>query len=218
MSKHQAIITTIIPVKPFSEAKTRLSPVLTINERANLSRYLFLRTLKIVIPISNVIVVSRSKTILRLAEEKGAWPIPEPNNNLNEAIQLGLAHAKKKASSGYLILPTDLPCLNSKALAKLMAIGLGETPQVVITPCQQESGTNALFLNPADIIPPRFGPNSFTKHTIEAKQRGVPLHIHRSPDLAFDLDTPKNWQQFVDMMPTDFSPEWYQIAMSNVSS
>ena len=70
MRKQKAMIITVIPVKPFSEAKTRLADVLNATQRAELSRQLFLRTLKIATGLSTVIVVSRSKVVRQLAQQE----------------------------------------------------------------------------------------------------------------------------------------------------
>jgi 2-phospho-L-lactate guanylyltransferase len=60
---------------------------------------------------------------------------------------------------------------------------------VTVAPCF-DGGTGALVLRPPNIIPPRFGPDSFTRHETLAQEAGVPGLRCQVPGLAWDLDRP----------------------------
>jgi 2-phospho-L-lactate guanylyltransferase len=70
---------------------------------------------------------------------------------------------------------------------------------VVIAPCHHSTGTNALFLRPADLIPFAFGPDSFAAHCASARAIGVEPTVYRTQSLAFDLDTPADWREYVEV-------------------
>jgi 2-phospho-L-lactate guanylyltransferase len=68
------------------------------------------------------------------------------------------------------------------------------TPILVIAPCRHRTGTNALLLRPPGLIPFAFGPDSFAAHCAAARAAGVEPVVHRANSLAFDLDTPEDWE------------------------
>lgn len=191
------MVLTIIPAKPFNESKTRLSPILSINERAALSRRLLIRTIQVARGIGSVVVVSRGVEVLALAAEMGAETLVERVPDLNAAIKQGLHWAQKRAAIGALIIPMDLPYLKIDDLEQMIAYGRQRTDNVVIAPCQHHLGTNALYLSPVNIITPSFGPLSFAAHQQAAQSVGIEAQIYHSPNLAFDLDSPAEWHDFI---------------------
>jgi 2-phospho-L-lactate guanylyltransferase len=86
------------------------------------------------------------------------------------------------------VLPADLPLLDAgDVLAVLQETGEG--PSAVISPDGARSGTNALLIQPPEVLPFAFGTDSFEAHLGAARQRGLDVRICERPHLAFDLDT-----------------------------
>jgi 2-phospho-L-lactate guanylyltransferase len=183
----------IIPAKPFPEAKTRLAPALSLQERAALSEGLLRRTIEIAGAVGQVVVVSRSAVVWQVAQEAGAWALVEHTPDLNAAIRQGVQWAGRRGAEVVLILPADLPLLSVRDLVELTSLGRQERPCVVIAPCRRGRGTNALLLRPPDVIAPHFGAASFAVHQAAAHAAGVAPRIYRAAGLAFDLDTPGDW-------------------------
>ncbi len=186
---------TLIPAKPFQNAKTRLMPVLSADERALLSQLLLTRTIRLAKSIGEVAVISRSASVRQLAKDEGAWALVEHASTLNAAIAQGIEWASQREIEGLLILPIDLPHLQKSDLRQFIKLAQ-HTPSMVIAPCHHEQGTNALFVKPPTLIEPQFGANSFQKHCAQARNLGIQPVIHRAPTFAFDLDSPDDWQQF----------------------
>ena len=195
-------LTIIIPAKPFGEAKTRLAAILSPAQRADLSRTLLSQTLNVAREIAPVLVVSRSQSVLRLARRAGAEGLVEAEPTLNAAVRQGIAWAMKRQAAQVLILLADLPLLTPTDLHSLIPASQPNRPEVVIAPCRRSQGTNALFLSPPDIIQPQFGLHSFAIHHGLTKQAGASIRIHRAPNLAFDLDTAEDWQDYLAVTPT----------------
>jgi len=195
---------TIIPAKPFKASKTRLATVLSPAERADLTRHLLVHTIGLATDISQVLVVSRDERVAEAAKKAGAWVLAEQGADLNRAVSQGVAWAQANEFTCVLILPLDLPRLTVTELTSLVDLGQRTSPNIVIAPCQHNTGTNALFLNPPDSIAPQFGPDSFAAHQAAAQASGVPAHIYRAPGLAFDLDTPDDWWAFVSGVSLEF--------------
>lgn len=71
------------------------------------------------------------------------------------------------------------------------------TPSLVIAPCRHATGTNALLMRPPGLIPFTFGPGSFAAHCAAARAVSVEPVIYRAETIAFDIDTPDDWQSGV---------------------
>lgn len=184
----------IIPAKPYAEAKSRLSPVLTDAQRTTLSRWLLRRTLRLALAVAGrVVVVSRDRALLMHAKAAGAWGLLETSPGLNPALTQAARFAQVRGASGVLILPTDLPRLKAQDLEAILALGTA-SPTAVIAPCRHETGTNALLVRPPDLIQFAFGPDSFAAHCAAARAAGVEPDIYRADSIAFDLDTPEDWE------------------------
>lgn len=185
----------VIPAKPFAEAKTRLTPVLSPTQRQHLSQRLLRRTLSLTRQVGEVVVISRSAAVRRLAKQHGAWALVEGGHGLNEALQQAATWVNMQPTGdGLLILPGDLPSLQLSDLHNLLAIGQA-SPAVVIAPCHRGSGTNALLVRPPTLFPFAFGLDSFQKHQQAARLAGTTPHIYNSSTLAFDVDIPADLAQ-----------------------
>ncbi|MFN8453190.1 MAG: 2-phospho-L-lactate guanylyltransferase [Anaerolineae bacterium] len=180
---------TVIPAKPFQQAKTRLAAVLSLAERANLSRHLLQRTIHLAGQVGEVVVISRDAAVRRVAKEAGAWALVEMGAGLNGAVQQASEWVLAQGGQRMLVLPGDLPLVQLADIQAMVALGQS-SPALVIAPCQRRDGTNALFLNPPDLIPFAFGPGSFAQHQQAGWARGVIPIIYDSATLALDLDLP----------------------------
>jgi 2-phospho-L-lactate guanylyltransferase len=186
---------TLIPAKPFFKAKTRLNSVLTISERARLSRLLLARTIRLAKSIGDVAVISRSASVRQVAKREGAWALVEHASTLNAAIEQGIEWATHRGMKRVLILPIDLPLLRVSDLQQFISLMKNDSP-MAIAPCHHEQGTNALLLHLPTRIVPQFGTDSFHKHCIQARDIGIEPVIYRASRFAFDLDSPDDWRQF----------------------
>jgi 2-phospho-L-lactate guanylyltransferase len=184
----------IIPVKPFDRSKTRLAPLLAVDERVQLSRSLLLRTINLARQVGQVVVISRDRRVRQVAKQAGAWALVEAGETLNGAIRQARQWVMANGGETCLILPGDLPRLSLSNLIEI--VNLGQTgPSLVIAPCHRQEGTNALLLRPPDLIEVAFGENSFYKHLQAARSAGLEPVIYHSPTVAFDLDWPEDWEK-----------------------
>ncbi len=188
------MITTVVPVAPAREAKTRLAAVLDDAGRADLARDLLAHTIAAARPLGPVLVVSRSARMRDLATSLDAQAVVEQGAGLNAAVAQGLAVVTARGGTA-LVLPSDLPRVTTADLREVVAAGAAHDRTVVVVPCQREDGTNALLLRPPDILDPAFGPASHQRHVQAAGAAGIPVVVHHAPGLA-DLDTPADLTRF----------------------
>jgi 2-phospho-L-lactate guanylyltransferase len=185
----------IVPVKPLRRGKSRLSPVLTEEERADLNRRLLMHTvdtLKSIPEIEHVLVVSRDPAALALSREHGARTVQENGApHLNVALARATLVAKNYATRGVLIVPADLPLITPEDV-RLMLEKVQDPPVVVVAPDRRQQGTNALLVCPAGLIEYDFGPGSFKRHCERARAAGARLEILELPSLELDMDLPED--------------------------
>jgi 2-phospho-L-lactate guanylyltransferase len=183
----------IVPVKPLRRGKSRLSPVLSEDDRAELNQRLLLRTvdvLKSIPELVEVLVVSRDTQALALARDHGARTLQEDGQpQLNVALERATVVAKSYLADSVLILPADLPQITKEDVLAMLAAGK-KPPVVVIAPDHHHQGTNALYINPAGLIEYDFGEGSFKRHSDAAQVAGVSLKVMELPSLAMDVDMP----------------------------
>jgi len=185
----------IVPVKPLRRGKSRLSDVLTEDERADLNRRLLahtLDTLKSIREIEHVLVISRDPAALALSREHGARTVQEDGApHLNVALARATVVAQNYATRGVLIIPADLPLITPEDV-RLMLERVKDPPVVVVAPDRRRQGTNALLVCPAGLIEYDFGPGSFQRHCERARAVGARLEILELPSLALDMDLPED--------------------------
>ncbi len=185
----------IVPVKPLRRGKSRLSGVLTEDERAVLNYTMLgntLRTLTQVTEINQVLVVSRDPAALSLAREYGSRTVQEDGRpGLNTALRRATVVAKMYAAEDILVLPADLPLVTPRDIQEL--IKRAEKPPVmVIAPDRRMDGTNALYISPAGDFDYRFGVGSFKHHTSQAEKKGYRIEVCQISTFGLDLDLPED--------------------------
>jgi 2-phospho-L-lactate/phosphoenolpyruvate guanylyltransferase len=189
----------IIPVKPIRRGKSRLSGILSVEERTTLNTNLLtnmLNCVRAVSQIDNFIVISYDAATLALARELGAKTILESRiTNLNRALRKATAAARAFQSTQVLILPADLPLINKKDLNAFIQ-RRGKPPEILISSDYRQNGTNALLINPIGIFEYDFGEWSFKKHIEQAEHKRLRIDISNIESLKYDLDIPEDLELF----------------------
>lgn len=186
---------TIVPVKPLRRGKSRLSSILSEDERTVLNQTMLINTLKTlrqVKEIETILVVSRDPMALSIAREYSARTVLEDGNpELNTAIRRAATVAKAYFANEILVLPADLPLIKPEDIIKFIHLA-GKPPEIIISPDRRHDGTNALLINPADLIEYQYGPGSFLTHINSAKKKNARIEIVESETFGLDLDLPED--------------------------
>jgi 2-phospho-L-lactate/phosphoenolpyruvate guanylyltransferase len=189
----------LIPVKPLTRAKSRLSPVLSADERTHLAELMLRRTLHVVtrLPqVAGVLVISRDGRVLSLARGLGAHTIQESGTpELNPALMRATQVLTSWRADAVLILPADIPLVNADDLTNIIRLGSNHTVTVIATDANRD-GTNVLFVRPPGLFPYAYGQASFERHQQLARLAGATVHVYDSEVLALDLDTPADLEQY----------------------
>jgi 2-phospho-L-lactate guanylyltransferase len=169
----------ILPIKKLSEAKTRLSSVLSTSQRRRLAEKMFDHVWETCLEagLRPYAVTSDSS----LADELGKHVIVEPGRGLNKAIE----HAIKtlRPTSYFIILP-DLPMLTAANLKAIHELGA----EYVVCPDKTLRGTNIVYVSMWGGYRPCFGSNSLIKHLRQTPS----AKIYYELGTAFDVDKPRD--------------------------
>ncbi len=191
----------IVPVKSLRRGKSRLSGVLTDEERSALNRDLLTKTLmclKTVQKIDQILVISYDPEALAKARELDVMTVQEGSKtNINNALRRATVAAKAYNASKTIIVPADLPYINKEEVEDFLAQE-GEPPEIIISSDRHSEGTNALFINPIGILEYNFGPWSFRKHIEQAERKKIKVKIKNMESLTFDLDVPEDLEIFMN--------------------
>ena len=189
----------VVPVKTTDRAKGRLSQILAPAARRDLARAMLrdvLRAASKLPSVTQVWVVSYDRAILGEVKAWGAKPLEEKYDmGLNPALRFATKAVLAQGAEALLVLPSDVPLVTPDDLERVLGPRARARPDqglVVGVQSKEGTGTNALLRIPPDVIPPRFGPASFDRHTREAASRKVPFITRRVVRLALDVDTPKD--------------------------
>jgi len=178
-------VLAIVPVKGLNGAKTRLVPLLSPAERAELVRGMLAEVLAACAESESVL-----STLVVTPEPKlapaGVEILLDPG--VGHAAAVVSALADHRAANGALVVMADCPLATGGSLDRLARAA---TP-VALVPAV-DGGLNALALSSPDLFQPVFGVPDAAARTIEsARAAGIEPAVVDEPLLAFDVDRPSD--------------------------
>lgn len=186
------MIAAVVPVKDFATAKQRLDAALPPAARRRLAEVMLEDVLTQVMSASGldcVFVVTRDERAAAMATEKGASVLVDPDNQgQTDAVALATHALIQRGIHSMLVLPADIPLVMSEDVQQIVRAGW--EADVVLVSAHDGRGTNAVLLTPPDILPLRFGNDSFHPHRQSACDRGLRTRVLDLPRIALDIDTP----------------------------
>jgi len=183
----------LVPVKLLTDAKQRLSAVLSPEERLALARAMcedVLQTLANWKKRPRVAVVTGDSFARDLAARFNFETITDNNAGETSAIAMATSACKARGEQSALVVPADIPLIESAELQKI----LDSAPPggTVLVPDAAGRGTNAAWRSPCDLFPLRFGNDSFLPHLAAARATGLPCVVLQFPGIARDVDRPED--------------------------
>jgi 2-phospho-L-lactate/phosphoenolpyruvate guanylyltransferase len=176
----------LIPLKSFTNGKTRLAEALSATERASLIRSMFEHVVGAIEAsgiAERIVLVGPEAPPPELAIEH----FDDSGANLNDGLQSALDVSAAAGATRALVIHADLPEL-TRADVRQMASTL-EDFELAIAPDRHGLGTNALALRLPVPIPFVFGTDSFARHCALAHAGGQSLAVVMRSGLANDVDT-----------------------------
>ncbi|MGH2754956.1 MAG: 2-phospho-L-lactate guanylyltransferase, partial [Actinomycetota bacterium] len=173
----------ILPVKSPAAAKGRLAGDLHPAAHAAVVEALLLDALDLCLATSELRwwVVSDDDSVLIDAKERGLETLRDSGHGLNAAVGEALDRAEREGATAAIIIPSDVPLARPEDIRDLL--DTGATSDVVVVPSGADGGTNGLFLQPADLLEPSFGPSSLQAHLDAAEEARVRCSVLPLPRL-----------------------------------
>jgi len=188
----------LLPVKPLTRGKSRLAGILGAKQRRALNERLVLRTIDVArafLGSDSTILVSGCDDALALAREHGLTGLRETGPlGLNRALRQASGEARNRGATAIMTVSCDLPFLEARDLRELAAAAGAASDRVVIASDRHHTGTNAMLVPAAAEFRFRFGLNSLRRHRHEAERLGLSSITLDRFGLAFDIDTPEDYQ------------------------
>ncbi len=183
----------LVPVKNLADAKQRLSPILTPEERFALAQAM---CEDVLLTLANwqtrppVAVVTRDPFAREMAARFNFEVIADDNSGETSAIEVATTICKERGAKSTLVIPADIPLIDTLELQKISdsAPACG----AVLVPDAAGRGTNAAWRAPVDLFPLRFGNDSFLPHLAAAKATGRSCIVLELPGIARDVDRPED--------------------------
>ncbi len=184
----------VLPVKNFENAKTRLAPALTPEERRTLFPLMVEDVLAAMAAsdLDGVLVLTNEPAAGALAKQYGARVEGEPENQgQSEAVMRAMQILEGEGVQSALQLPGDIPGVSPAEINRLAAEHSARGARAMtIVQGHDGKGSNALAVSPPTLMPFHFGHDSFGPHLAEARAAGVePVILDGLPGIALDIDT-----------------------------
>ena len=179
-------IYAIIPVTQFKNAKTRLSPFLSPDEREKLLKVMLQDvTDALKKHVDKIFIISRDEDVLDYAKKLNVDTILEnENSNLNKALTQAMNHCKGKTRK-IMIVPSDIPLIG-KTNIKIL-IDASKNLDFIIVPAKG-GGTNMIIMKPM-AIHTRYEGFSYKEHVQAAERKKLNPQVHDSFFMALDVNT-----------------------------
>ena len=190
-------------------SKKRLSAVSSPEERELLSAAM-LEDVLVALHASlvrDVVVVGDDSSVRKVVEYCGVSFIPAEPSGLASTLRKIIAWGKEKKADSLLVLPANIPLMSSSDIDRIIELG-SQLPSMVLSP-SMTGGTNAVFLNPSDLIQVQFGPNSFFTLVKEGIDKDVALRFYSSREIALDMDSEEDLCKLLEIKNNSVSKRAY---------
>jgi len=187
----------IIPVKTFSQAKTRLT--LSKIQKELLCKIMLeevLRTISKSKSIDNIAIVSKDEDAMKLSKQFGVLEIYDNDQGVNTAISLADKYLSDKEYDCSVIFPQDIPIMESSDIDNLLSF-LKSSSSVIIVPSLQFNGTNALVRCPANIMETQYDRGSYSYQLKAAKYVTQNVSIAFIRRIMLDIDDDSDLQYII---------------------
>ena len=192
-------IAAIIPVKTFSNAKTRLQlPTEKVEELCKIMLEEILQVLSTSSKIEKIILVTKEQKAIEIGKKFNTITIiDEKEEGVNQAVSLTDKYLLENNFIASIVFPQDIPYIKTEDVNFILKHQLHPNFAVIV-PSRKFDGTNALVRMPVDLMKTHYDDNSYRNHMLTAKEhtmnvamifvKRVMLDVDSQEDLKFLLE------------------------------
>lgn len=173
-------------MKAFGEAKGRLSPVMSPDQRKRLARLMAERVIAACSHL-RVSVICDDREVADWSRALGVDIEWTPGLGLNGAVQETMGRAAERREERLVVVHSDLPFIPD-----LEPFTVASATEVKLVPDRRGMGTNVISVPTESDFRFEFGPGSFDRHRHSAEQAGLKVTVVTSERLGWDIDEPED--------------------------
>ena len=182
-------IAAIIPVKTFSNAKTRLD--LSQNQKEELCKIMLeeiLHTISISPQIEKIIIVTKEKKAIEIGEKFNTIVIVDgKEESVNSAVALADKYLLENGFDASIVFPQDIPYIKTQDIDFML--NYKAPPNfVIVVPSRRFDGTNALVRMPVDLMKTHYDEDSYKIHMNTAKEHTLNVALIFVKRIMLDVD------------------------------
>ena len=185
----------VIPVKQISQAKQRLSPILSKEERKDFFSAMLEDVLSMMVKIDffkKIILATNCPHAISIAGRHGITHFETgPDDGLNKAAGETVNHLLENGIRDMFLIPADIPLITEEEINSVLRAH-PSAPSLTIIPSRDQLGSNCLLLSPPSRMPFKFGPDSYLLHQEIAQTNGLKVNPMEFPGFGLDIDEPKD--------------------------
>ena len=182
-------IAAIIPVKTFSNAKTRLelSPH-KVEELCKIMLEEILQTLSISPRIEKIIMVTKEQKAIEIGKKFNVITIiDEKEESVNNAVALADKYLLENKFDASIVFPQDIPYIKTQDI-DFMLNYIAPPNFAIIVPSRRFDGTNALVRMPIDLMKTHYDEDSYKIHMNTAKNHTLNVAMVFVKRIMWDVD------------------------------
>ena len=182
-------IAVIIPVKTFSNAKTRLelSPS-KVEALCKIMLEEILHTVSISPQIEKTIIVTKEEKAIEIGKRFDAHIIiDEKEESVNNAVALADKYLLENNFDASIVFPQDIPYIKTQDI-DFMLNYIAPPNFAIIIPSRRFDGTNALVRMPIDLMETHYDEDSYKIHMNTAKEHTLNVAMVFVKRIMWDVD------------------------------
>ncbi len=182
-------IAAIIPVKTFSNAKTRLElPPQKIEDLCKIMLEEILQTVSISPQIDKVIMVTKEEKAIEIGKKFNTHTIiDEKEESVNGAVALADKYLLENGFDASIVFPQDIPYIKTQDIDFMLNYKM-QPKFAIVVPSRRFDGTNALVRMPIDLMETHYDEDSYKIHMSTAKEHTLNVAMVFVKRIMWDVD------------------------------
>ncbi len=183
-------IAAIIPVKTFSNAKTRLQlPTEKVEELCKIMLEEILQTISMSPKIEKIILVTKEEKAIEIGEKFNVITIiDQKEEGVNQAVSLADEYLLKNNFNASIVFPQDIPYIKTQDIDFMLKHQMHPNFAIIV-PSRKFDGTNALVRMPINLMETHYDNDSYRNHMITAKEHTLNVAMVFVKRIMLDVDS-----------------------------
>ena len=193
-------IAAIIPVKTFSNAKTRLQlPTEKVEELCKIMLEEILQVLSISPKIEEIILITKEKKAIEIGKKFNTIIIiDEKEESVNQAVSLADKYLLENNFNASVVFPQDIPSIKTQDIDFMLKHQLHPNFAIII-PSRKFDGTNALVRMPIDLMKTHYDNDSYRNHMKTAKEHTMNVAMVFVKRIMLDVDDQEDLELLLEL-------------------